>query len=258
MRQYGTYFFLFIAFLLTNTAGAQTDSIPVKDSIPVTKQDTVQLPKQDSILVISKDSVPGASVDPELLAIFDAKLPKKYIIQDIKVTGARIFDPAIVISVSGLAVGEEVTLPGGDQFSKAINRLWGQNMFTNINIFITKLEGRGIWVELVATERPMLSDFTFKGVKRTEADELKDKVAVYQNRVVTDNMKLTSLENIKKYFVEKGFMNVDVVIDEVPDPKSPGKVIFNFIITKNKKVKIDEIHFFWTGNYFRTEIKKAA
>ena len=256
MRQYGTYFFLLIAFLLTNTAGAQTDSIPVKDSIPPTKQDTVQLPKQDSILVISKDTVPGVSVDPELLAIFDAKLPKKYIIQDIKVTGARIFDPAIVISVSGLAVGEEVTLPGGDQFSKAINRLWGQNMFTSINIFITKLEGRGIWVELVATERPMLSDFTFKGVKRTEADELKDKVAVYQNRVVTENMKLTSLENIKKYFVEKGFMNVDVVIDEVPDPKSTGKVIFNFIITKNKKVKIDEIHFFGQETISEQKLKK--
>jgi len=256
MRQYGTYFFLFIAFLLTNTAGAQTDSIPVKDSIPPTKQDTVQLPKQDSILVISNDTVPGASVDPELLAIFDAKLPKKYIIQDIKVTGVRIFDPAIVISVSGLAVGEEVTLPGGDQFSKAINRLWGQNMFTTINIYITKLEGRGIWVELVATERPMLSDFSFKGVKRTEADELKDKVAVFQNRVVTENMKLTSLENIRKYFVEKGFMNVDVVIDEVPDPKSPGKVIFNFVVTKNKKVKIDEIHFFGQATISEQQLKK--
>jgi outer membrane protein insertion porin family len=70
----------------------------------------------------------------------DAKLPKKYIIQEIKVTGAKVFDPAIVISVSGLAVGEEITLPGGDRFSKAITRLWAQNMFTNINIFITRLE----------------------------------------------------------------------------------------------------------------------
>jgi len=57
---------------------------------------------------------PQVSADPELLAIFDAKIPKKYIIADIKVTGNKVFDPAIVISVSGLAVGDEVTIPGGD------------------------------------------------------------------------------------------------------------------------------------------------
>ncbi len=243
MRQNGTFFLLFIAFFITNTAGAQTDSIPVKDSLPIVSQDTLPVIKTDSVQN-NTDTVPGASVDPELLAILDAKIPKKYIIQDIKVTGARIFDPAIVISVSGLAVGEEVTLPGGDQFSKAITRLWAQNMFTNINIYITKLEGRSIWVELVATERPMLSDFKFKGVKKTEADELKDKVAVFQNRVVTENMRLTAIENIRKYYIEKGFMNVDAKIEEVPDPKSTGKVIFNLIIDKGRKVKIDEIHFF--------------
>ena len=69
-------------------------------------------------------------------------------------------------------------------------------------------------------------------------------MAVYQNRVVTENMKLTSIENIRKYYVEKGFMNVDTKIEEIPDPKSTGKVIFNFIIDKGRKVKIDEIHFF--------------
>jgi len=90
----------------------------------------------------------------------------------------------------------------------------------------------------------MLSYFKFKGVKNSEADEWKDKVDDFQDRVVTDNMKLTSLENIKKYYVEKGFMNVKTTIEEIPDPKSTGKVIFNFIIDKGRKVKIDEIHFF--------------
>ena len=244
MRQNGTFFLLIIAFFISTTAGAQTDSIPMKDTLPLSTKDTIPVVKPDSVLPVNQDTVPLASVDPELMAILDAKIPKKYIIQDIKVTGARVFDPAIVISVSGLAIGEEITLPGGDQFGKAITRLWAQNMFTNINIYITKLEGRSIWVEMVATERPMLSDFKFKGVKNSEADELKDKVAVYQNRVVTDNMKLTSIENIKKYFVEKGFMNVKTEIEEIPDPKSTGKVIFNFVIDKGRKVKIDEIHFF--------------
>ncbi|MFN5937596.1 MAG: hypothetical protein ACK43L_06070, partial [Sphingobacteriales bacterium] len=50
------------------------------------------------------DTIPAPSVDPELLNIMNAKTPRRYVIQDIKVTGAKYFDPAIVISVSGLAV----------------------------------------------------------------------------------------------------------------------------------------------------------
>jgi outer membrane protein insertion porin family len=235
MRVIGTLLIL-TGLFFTKNAAAQTDSIPGK---------------QDSAMAV-QDTIP-ASVDPELLNILNSKTPKKYIIQDIKVTGAKLFDPAIVISVSGMAVGDEVTLPGGDLFSKAITRLWAQNMFTNINVFITKLEGRNIWVEIVATERPMLSDFRFKGIKKGEADELKDKVGVFQNRVVTDNMRLTAIENINKYYIEKGFIKVGVKINEIPDPKSNGKVIFEFDVNKGRKVKVDNIHFF--GNETVSELK---
>jgi outer membrane protein insertion porin family len=235
MRVTGTIVF-FIALFLTKTTTAQIDTIPRRESVPV-----------------NQDTVPAASVDPELLNIFNAKNPRKYLIQDIKVTGAKYFDPAIVVSVSGMAVGDEVTLPGGDLFAKAIQRLWGQNMFTNINIFITKLEGRNIWVEIVAQERPMLSDFKFKGTKKGEADELKDKVGVFQNRVVTDNMRLNAIENIRKYYIDKGFMNVAVNINEIPDPKNTGKVIFEFDVNKGRKVKVDNIHIF--GNETVSEQK---
>ncbi len=238
MRVIGTLLIL-TGLLLTKNTAAQIDSIPVK---------------QDSSAAML-DTLP-ASVDPELLNILNSKNPKKYIIQEIKVTGAKLFDPAIVISVSGMAVGDEVTLPGGDVFSKAITRLWGQNMFTNINVYITKLEGRNIWVEIVATERPMLSDFRFKGVKKGEADELKDKIGIFQNRVVTDNMRLNAIENINKYYVEKGYLNIAVNINEIPDPKSNGKVIFEFDVNKGKKVKVDNIHFF--GNEEISEQKLKA
>ena len=186
MRRICTYVILFTGLTLLYTkAAAQQDSIPK-----------------------TQDTVPSVSVDPELLAILDAKVPKKYVIADIKVTGAKIFDPAIVISVSGLAVGDEVTLPGADNLAKAISKLWSQNMFTDIKIYITKLEGRNIFLEIDARERPMLSDFKFKGVKKSESDELNEKAGLFKSRVVTDNMKLTAIENIEKYFIDKGYKDI--------------------------------------------------
>ncbi len=190
------------------------------------------------------DTLPAPSVDPALMSIFNAKYPKKYIIADIAVKGNKAFDPAIVISVSGLAVGDEVTLPGGDNFAKAINKLWSQNVFTNINIWITKLEENNIWVEIDAVERPMLADYKFKGIRKTEADELKDKVGLVKSRVVTDNMKLSAKENIIKYYTEKGFRGAAVDIEEKPDAYSPDKTVLTFNIVKGLKVRISEVFFF--------------
>jgi len=217
--------------------------------------------QQDSIpqaqVIKTSDTIPsGASVDPELLAIMDAKLPKKYIIADVKVKGNRIFDPAIVVSVSGLSIGDEVTLPGGDNFAKAITKLWAQNMFTNINIYLTKVEGRNIWVEIDAVERPMLSDFKFKGVKKSESDDLNDKVGLFRSRVVTDNMKLSAVESIQKYYTEKGFKGAVVKIEESPDPKQPNKEILTFDISKGVKVRIDEVHFFGNSSVPEQDLKK--
>jgi outer membrane protein insertion porin family len=202
------------------------------------------------------DTIPAASVDPELLAIFDAKIPKKYTIADIKVTGNVKFDAAIVISVSGMSVGDEVTIPGGDNFAKAISKLWAQNMFTNINIYITKLEDRNIWVEIVAQERPMLSDFRFTGIRKGEAEELKDKVGLFKSRVITDNMRLSALEAISKYYIEKGFQGAETDIKEIPDPNAAGRVILEFQINKGKKVRIDEVHFFGNNSVEETKLKK--
>jgi hypothetical protein len=60
---------------------------------------TPSFAQTDTLPLTTKDTIPpAASVNPELLAIYDAKVPKKYIIAGIKVTGNIKFDAAIVIS----------------------------------------------------------------------------------------------------------------------------------------------------------------
>src|SRR5690606_16808705 len=114
------------------------------------------------------DTLP-TSINPELENIFNAKSPKEYIISDIKVTGSSSFDPNLVISISGLAVGDKIILPGGDNFAKAINNLWKQNLVSNVEIFLTNLSGKNLSVELHITDRPTLTTFKFKGIGKSEA-----------------------------------------------------------------------------------------
>jgi len=99
---------------------------------------------------------PVTSLNPDLLNIFNQPVAKKYRISDIKVTGNNYFDQNLLLSIAGLTVGDEVTLPGGDNFSKAITKLWSQNYFSDVAIYITSVKDDAITIEVNVTERPRL------------------------------------------------------------------------------------------------------
>lgn len=183
------------------------------------------------------------SIDVDLLNIYNQKTPKKYRINAIKVTGTNTFDENLLLSIANINVGDEVTIPGGDHFARTINKLWGQNYFSNVEIYITKLEGKNIDIEIAVTERPRLSKFFFKGIRKGEAEDLTSKTGLIPNRVITENMKITAVEAIKKFFAEKGFRDTKVAIVERKDTTFNNTLALDFVIDKGPKVKINNIHF---------------
>lgn len=190
---------------------------------------------------IAQDTLPTTSVNPKLQAIYDTKIPKEYTIAGIKVTGTKAFDPNLIISISGIAVGDKVQIPGTDAFSKAINKLWKQSLIADVEIYFTDLVDNNLFVEIAVTERPRLSDFRFVGVKKGEKDDLDSKVGLSRDRVVTENMKISAVEAIRKFFSEKGFRNVKVDVKEEPGTGNTEVLIFT--VDKGNKVKVNSVNF---------------
>ena len=193
-----------------------------------------------------RDTVPSVSVNPALLEIFNSKYPKTYTIAEINVAGTQTYDPKLIVSITGLAVGDKVQLPGSDVFGKAISNLWKQNLVSNVNINIYKLEENNIYLEIEVKERPRLIDFTFTGIKKGEKDDIEPKLGITKDRVVTENMKLSAMEAIKKFFYEKGYRNVSVQLQETMVQGTNNGVSINFDVDKGNKVRINSINF--TGN----------
>ncbi|HSN07710.1 MAG TPA: POTRA domain-containing protein, partial [Hanamia sp.] len=242
---YKILFLIAISFTARTVVSAQI----VKDSV---SRDNVN---RDTIpsLPANKDTVPS-SVNVELENIFNAKNPKQYTISHITVTGTT-FDPNLIISISGLAIGDKIILPGGDAFANAITNLWKQNLVSNVEIYLTDLKGNDLSVEIHVTDRPVLSNFKFKGITKTEADDVTKKLDLKKGRVtrVTEGFKVSAISTIKKFFVDKGYRNVDVVINEVKDTKATNAVNLLFIINKNGKVRINNIYF--AGNHKVPDLK---
>lgn len=202
-----------------------------------------------------KDTVPD-SIDPELLQIMTSRVPKEYTIGGIKVTGTKRYDEQLLISISGLNVGDRMQLPGADNFSKALTNLWNQRLFSNVQIYLTKLEGTTIYVEILVFERPALSKYFLRGVKKSDDEELRGKTGLVPGRVVTENVKLSAVQAIQKYYTEKGYQSANVQIEEVPDPALPNSVILNFDVAKGNKVRVDEVNIYNNENVSEIRVKK--
>ena len=187
------------------------------------------------------DTTKPVSVDPELEAIFNSKTPKEYVIAGITVSGSKTFDSALLVSITGISIGDKVYLPGGDLFSKAILAIWRQQYFDDATIFITRVDGKDIFIEISVRERARLGNFFFKGVKKSEQDELKEKIGLTPNKVVTENLRRTSIEKIEKYYIEKGYRKININITETKNAVNPNFIDLTYNVDKGQKVKIDEV-----------------
>jgi outer membrane protein insertion porin family len=216
------YFFIFFLSGLTATAWAQKDTTPV-------------------------------SVNPALLEILNNKYPKTYTIAGITVTGTKAFDPALISSISGIAIGDKVQLPGSDVFGKAITKLWKQSLVSKVDITINKLEDQNIFIEINVVERPRLIDFKFIGIRKGEKDDLETKIGLAKDRVLTENMKLSAVEAIRKFYYEKGFRNISISMSQDTIEGISNGVSLTFDINKGNKVKINSINF--AGNEYVDDAK---
>ncbi|HEX8357341.1 MAG TPA: POTRA domain-containing protein [Segetibacter sp.] len=187
-----------------------------------------------------------ASIDVNLENIFNQKTPRKYKVASVTVTGNQFFDAALLTSIANINVADEIVIPSGDNFSKAITNLWKQNYFSNVEIYLTKVEGTNISVEIAVTERPRLSSFVFKGITKSQGEDLTPKVGLIRGRIVTENNRRSAIEAIQKYFAEKGYRGVKTDIQEVKDPKVDNSIVMTLTVSKGNKVKISDLYF--SGN----------
>lgn len=167
---------------------------------------------------------------------------KKYRIGGLDVQGVDFTDKSVITLLSGLTVGDEITVPG-DKITDAIKALWKQNIFENIEIRQDKIIGNDIFLIIKVVERPRLSKFAFKGdVKKGEADDIRNKIRLLKERVVTDFMLGTIKNTVKDYYLEKGYYYNQVDIVQVKDTstKVPHTIV-TIKVTKNKKVKIQDV-----------------
>lgn len=205
---------------------------------------------------IAKSSAPSANTDVPVITY--TLTPKKYEIADITVSGLKnsMYEDYVLIGFSGLSVGDKIEVPGSE-ITNAIKRFWKQGLFSDIKILATKIEGNKIWLNLELTDRPRIADISFTGVKKSEREDLENKIGVVKGNQITPNMVDRAKSIIQKYYEGKGFNNAVVKITQVPDLSKENQIILEININKKEKVKVNNITIEGNEKVKATVLEKA-
>ena len=167
--------------------------------------------------------------------------PKEYTLGGVTVSGVRFLDANVLIMLSGLTVGEKIKVPS-DKITTAVRKLWEQGLFEDIQISVTKIVDNQVFLDIMLKERPRLSKFQFNGIKKSDADEIREKIRLVKGEYVTDNMILKTKNIIRKYYTDKGFLNVQINVQQKKDTSAVNDVILFINIDKQERVKIYDIN----------------
>lgn len=187
---------------------------------------------------------------------FDYANPKTYIIGGITVSGVQYLDQNVIVMLSGLQVADKIEVPG-DKIRKAIDKLWTQGLFEDISIAATSISGDQIFLNISLKERPRLSKFSFKGIKKSEADDIREKISIVANDVVTENVLIRTNNIIRNHFIDKGFLNTEVNIDQVRDTARANSVSLVIKVDKGNRVRIKNINIIGNENLTDSQLKSA-
>jgi outer membrane protein insertion porin family len=185
---------------------------------------------------------------------------KSYILDSISVRGIKTFNAQTVISYSGLRKGQEISLPG-EEVSAVISKLWGLDLFSDINFYVTKVENNSVSVEIDIEELPTLTNVKINGLKKGSIESLIKDTELITGKKLSESF----LTNTKNYIVNKykkeGFLDTKVVLNTIKDSVGTNSYKMVVNVDKGSRIKIKDIEFVgnevYKGNKLRSQLKNT-
>ena len=167
--------------------------------------------------------------------------PPKYKIAGINLSGVDNLEPAVVIGISGLSVGDVIAVPG-DAVTDAIKRFWKHGLFEDVVITADSIKGNDIYIGIALNQRPRVSQLNILGVKKSEKEDLQLKIGIIKGNQITPDIIDRATKIIKNYYDDKGYKNAEVKVVQRPDVTGDNRVIVDVEIDKKDKIKVHRIY----------------
>ena len=185
----------------------------------------VQLSAQDKI------------VNPE---INYAGSPRQCRIVGLAVTGIEGYEDNLLIGISNLSVGQEISVPG-TEITDAVKRFWKHGLFSDVSISIDSIIGRDAYLHINLAPLPRVSQINYYGLKKSEREDMQEKLGMMKDYQITPSMIDRAKILAKKYFDDKGFNDAEINIMQHDDLSKKNFVILDVTVDKKQKKRVKNI-----------------
>ena len=180
---------------------------------------------------------------------------KFYKLGEITVTGVKSFSPQTVVAYTGLKEGQRIQIPG-EEISATINKLWKLELFSDIEFFITNIDGEVADLELYIQELPTLSDYTIKGIKKGKIETIVKDTDIKKGKKLSKNFLATTKNYIENKYKKEGFLNAKVTIDTKADTTDVNNQKMLISVDRGDRVKVRSISFEGNEVYKPKKLRK--
>lgn len=174
--------------------------------------------------------------------IIDYQGKNTYEIGGITIKGAATRDRNAIKSIANMHEGTKIQIPG-PMVTKAIKDLLKLRLFEDVQIIQDSTVGDLVYLTLVLVERPILSKYSFKGVKSAQQEDLNDivKNIIVKGSIVTDDQKELAKNKIKQFYINKGRLDAEVKINEFPEKTTNPAVRLEFVVNTKDRIRVETI-----------------
>ena len=181
-----------------------------------------------------------------------AGVPRTCKIAGIAVSGVEGYEDYMLTGISGLTVGQEIEVPGQD-LTDAVKRYWRHGLFSKVQLAADSLIGDNIYLHFYLATRPRVSGINYIGPKKSEREDLEQKLGLLKGSQITPNMIDRAKVLAQKYYDDKGYKNAEITIQQRDDAEQKNQVILDVLIDKKEKMKVRSIVI--DGNKFLSNTK---
>ena len=166
--------------------------------------------------------------------------PRMCTIKGLRVTGVEGYEEYMLTSISGLSIGQEISVPG-NEITDAVKRYWRHGLFSDVRIAADSIVADDVYLHIYLKTRPRVSDINYSGLKKSEREDMEQKLGLLKGAQITPDMINRAKILAKKYFDDKGFKNAEITIRQRDDVAQKNHVILDIDVDKKEKTKVHAI-----------------
>ena len=182
--------------------------------------------------------------------------PQQFEVLGVEVEGLTTSREEFVIGTSGLQEGTDITIPG-DDISQAIKSLHQTGLFSDVEIVETGRETGGIYLKIIVQEQPRLAEYKIDGVKRSQREDLREKINLVPGYAVTESSLAQAENTIRRYYQKEGHWDIKVETEKSEPDEVRNRVTVTFNIDSGERLEVKDITFSGNDKFSDRKLQKA-